>query len=521
MVAFSFSDGWTAAAPARRTLQLEPLEPRVLLSAVLPKQALAAASTFMLANDQLSVADAAAVRDAAANWTGQASVAGLTVQPVQNSAGAALAYVVQRDAGGYVIVAGDNTVDPVLSYSWTGSFPWSGPADNPLLDIVVGDMTAQLQAAAAPAATDASALWAEYLSAAPALMSSLSSVESPWGPLITFPTFSQDAPYNDFVPDDAFVGGKTPVGCVATSMAQIAYYWQYPESLSFGSSDSYVTSSEGIKVPAASSSLDFPSFATLNAELATINYDFSKDEMAYLSFGAGIKAQMDYTSTASAAYMNAGLYLNGLDFGSAAWSTDWAMAQTEVIQDIKNGWPAQLEISGPDGVHSVILDGYNDDGAFHVNMGWGGDGDAWYMLPNIVPSNPDLAAFDFIDGVIYDITPYSTWASVSNVASSEGNSGSKNFAFNVTLSQASTQTVTVGYATADGTATAGSDYTAVNGTLTFNPGQTSKTVNVPVLGDAIPELNETFYLNLTSATNATIAGGQGTGTIQNDDGAAS
>jgi hypothetical protein len=106
---------------------------------------------------------------------------------------------------------------------------------------------------------------------------------------------------------------------------------------------------------------------------------------------------------------------------------------------------------------------------------------------------------------------------VSDVSVTEGNSGTVNAAFTVTLSPSSASTVTVNYATANGTATAGSDYTAASSTLTFSAGQTSKTVNVAVIGDTVAEANETFYLTLASPVNATIADGQGTGTIVNDD----
>jgi hypothetical protein len=79
--------------------------------------------------------------------------------------------------------------------------------------------------------------------------------------------------------------------------------------------------------------------------------------------------------------------------------------------------------------------------------------------------------------------------------------------------------VTVQYATADGTATvAGRDYYAKSGALTFQPGQTSKTVTVSVRGDRTREAHETFFLNLHNSQGATIEGGQGIGTIQNDDG---
>jgi len=107
--------------------------------------------------------------------------------------------------------------------------------------------------------------------------------------------------------------------------------------------------------------------------------------------------------------------------------------------------------------------------------------------------------------------------SINDVTQAEGNTGATAFNFTVSLATASTGTVTVNYATANGTATAGSDYAATSGVLTFAPGQTSKTVTVNVTGDTTVEPNETFYVNLSGASGATIVDAQGAGTIVNDD----
>jgi len=107
--------------------------------------------------------------------------------------------------------------------------------------------------------------------------------------------------------------------------------------------------------------------------------------------------------------------------------------------------------------------------------------------------------------------------SINSVSLPEGNSGTTAFVFTVTLSAASASTVTVNYATADGTATAPGDYAATSGTLTFAPGVTTQTVTVNVVGDTTPEGNETFTVTLSAPTNATIASGTGTGTILDDD----
>jgi Calx-beta domain len=120
--------------------------------------------------------------------------------------------------------------------------------------------------------------------------------------------------------------------------------------------------------------------------------------------------------------------------------------------------------------------------------------------------------------IVNDDAPLPT-LSIADVTRAEGQKGNTKFTFVVTLSAPSTQTVTVYFATADGTATVSDhDYGAAGGTLTFLPGQTSKTVTVTVRGDKKAEADETFFVNLSSAQGALVADGQGVGTILNDDG---
>ncbi|TXI96752.1 MAG: retention module-containing protein, partial [Burkholderiaceae bacterium] len=88
--------------------------------------------------------------------------------------------------------------------------------------------------------------------------------------------------------------------------------------------------------------------------------------------------------------------------------------------------------------------------------------------------------------------------------------------YTVSLSSASPATVTVNYGTQNGTATAGSDYTAASGTLSFAPGETTKTITVPIANDTVYEGNENFQVNLSTASNATIATGTVTTTIHDD-----
>ncbi len=110
--------------------------------------------------------------------------------------------------------------------------------------------------------------------------------------------------------------------------------------------------------------------------------------------------------------------------------------------------------------------------------------------------------------------------SIDDVSLAEGNAGNTAFVFTVTQSAVSGVATTVNFATADGTATtADNDYLANTGTLTIAAGATTGTITVQVVGDVVNEPNETFFVNLSGAANATIADGQGTGTIVNDEGA--
>lgn len=125
---------------------------------------------------------------------------------------------------------------------------------------------------------------------------------------------------------------------------------------------------------------------------------------------------------------------------------------------------------------------------------------------------------EVLNGVpLGEATPVIPEVSIADASVTEGNAGSSNLAFVVSLSEPSSTPVTLGYATADGTAQAGSDYQAASGTLTFAPGETRKTIVVQVNGDTDHESAESLGITLVNPTGATLAKGQATGTIANDD----
>src|SRR4026209_17639 len=108
--------------------------------------------------------------------------------------------------------------------------------------------------------------------------------------------------------------------------------------------------------------------------------------------------------------------------------------------------------------------------------------------------------------------------SVRDVVVVEGNSGTTQATFVVALSGPSSQSVSCSFATANGTATAGSDYIATSGALTFAPGEVEKPVVVLVNGDTVDEAQETFFLDISNVQNATVSSSRGNGFIVDDDG---
>jgi hypothetical protein len=107
---------------------------------------------------------------------------------------------------------------------------------------------------------------------------------------------------------------------------------------------------------------------------------------------------------------------------------------------------------------------------------------------------------------------------ISSVSKKEGNSGTTAFVFTLAVSGSPLSTVTVDWATGGGTAPAVTDYLPANGTVSFAPGVTTRTVTIQVVGNRIPEPNETFFVNLSNPSpNAYLGNTQGVGTILNDD----
>lgn len=176
----------------------------------------------------------------------------------------------------------------------------------------------------------------------------------------------------------------------------------------------------------------------------------------------------------------------------------------------------------PDGTKIIFVSGAGgESGELYIMNADGSD-------PRPLTNAPAAAFKEAYSGVMAsalaaDASRNPSWqkkgqtVSVNDIRIKEGNTGTVNAVFTVKLSQVSDKVVTVGYATANSTASNASDYTVASGTLTFNPGVTSKTIVVKINGDLNVEPDEKFFLNLRSPTNTALGDAQGVGTIVNDD----
>ncbi len=200
---------------------------------------------------------------------------------------------------------------------------------------------------------------------------------------------------------------------------------------------------------------------------------------------------------------------------------NYVIAHNKILYDF-----ADIESYDPDGhVHYMPLNA--DDGCNYDGGNWCTAWQSTHTL-NVDWYQCSSAHTEPLNG---NLKAYAAWWLWARLAGWNGNAvvpnitvndataveAAGNAVFTVSLSVPTTVPVTVSYATSNGTAAAGGDYTAVSGSLTFAVGSTSRTISVPILPDAVYEPNESFSLNLSNAVGGTITDASGLGTIQNDD----
>lgn len=334
--------------------------------------------------------------------------------------GTVLAYIAGLEPQGFLAVSTDTRITPVVAYSFNSSFPSETDEKNPLYHLLKEDMKFRLRVLAENGPSlmqEGGNSWNLYGGGIPQEPSNeifqqwpAENTTSTGGWLET--TWHQKAPYNAFCPLDPTDGNRSVVGCVATAMAQVVHFHRLCDVF-FNPTDSYTTYN-GIDIDADNGRYDFPTLEELNDYLDTVRRKYTQQtdldevDIAALNFACGIAVMMEYSSEGSGAYMwdVQESIVDQFGFHSAEMTGGLSHEFFAILQEnIVNGEPAFLGLTYPtyEAGHVVVCDGYNTNGEYHLNFGWGSSNpdvitEAWYHLPVEI-------AEAFVDETILNVRP--------------------------------------------------------------------------------------------------------------------
>lgn len=271
--------------------------------------------------------------------------------------------------GGFVIVAGDDRVPAVLGYSDSGALDMSDMPE--AMQHLLESYAEQI------AALDEGAVVAAHVSARPV------------APLLKC-EWSQNKPYNTMLPVLSS-GDNAHVGCVATAMAQVMYYWQWPNR-SLRTIPAYVSKTLSINMPALS-----PVSFNWSSMKDTYRTDETQTQaaraVAQLSLYCAQSVKMDFKDNSSSAfasdiplamytyfdYSPRAKYLQRRYFTTQEW-------EQMVIDELVARRPVIYRGEKASGGHAFVCDGYEGNGMFHINWGWNGNSNGYFLLSVL---NPD------------------------------------------------------------------------------------------------------------------------------------
>jgi len=324
-----------------------------------------------------------------------------------NYAGRTVYYTINLSPRGWIVVAADDAVTPVLAYSFednmnSSSLPpqfisWMEKYRKQINDAMNRNL---------PASANIAAAWEKYTS------NDLKQPMAPQGingvaPLIIH-TWDQGYPYNIYCPQDAAGPGDHPyAGCVATAMCQLMYYYRFPQT---GNGQHCYTPS-GYPQQCADFGATTYNWNTMVNSLSTARLD-NDSAVALLLWHAGVAVNMMYSATGSGAYSEdarnalvsnfryspAALYIHRSDFPETSWDSI-------LRANLDKRMPVYYDGYGAQGGHAFNCDGYQATTHFHFNWGWSGTANGYYYLDNLNPAGDN---FSQGEGAIVNLFPDTT-----------------------------------------------------------------------------------------------------------------
>ena len=328
--------------------------------------------------------DPETARQVASTFLNNNGVKSAQLTDLSKAAGFSNLYIFNA-AQGFVVMAADDCVQPILGYSLTGRFVAENMPTN--VSGWLQGYNDEIQFAIdnqMKASTEAAQLWTDLKNgdskAGRATIVVDALIQSTW---------DQDPGYNDLCPYDSNAGELTVTGCVATAMAQIMRFWEFPSHGT--SSHSYTPSTHS-------------EYGTQSVNYANATYDWAamplhsnSAEVAKLMYHCGVAVNMDYDVAAnggSGAYSsdiptalkNYFYYKNSVSYKtkSSYSSTNW---NNLIKTELNAGRPVEYNGSGSGGGHAFVCDGYDNSNYFHFNWGWSGANDGFYSLSNLTPGS--------------------------------------------------------------------------------------------------------------------------------------
>ena len=308
-------------------------------------------------------------------------------------------YIINMNQG-FVIISADDRIEPILGYSTEGNFNVEDIPDNLLA--FLDEYSAQIKeflhdAPASP--TEASAKWASLMRDDYTQNATKGAVI---GPLLET-TWDQNSPYNVLCPADANgPGGYVYAGCVATAMAQVIRYWEYPST--GAGNKSYICNFN------SSSGGEYGDYGTLSAYFGYSSYNYANmpasistssptsqiSEIAKLIYHCGVSVEMMYGANGSGASVsdapnalkqyfkyssNYGTVNPQYKSKSSYTSSNWiSLLKSELDQ-----WRPVIYRGQGTGGHAFVCDGYDDQNYFHFNWGWSGSYNGYFNLNSLTP----------------------------------------------------------------------------------------------------------------------------------------
>ena len=321
-----------------------------------------------------------AARQAASTFLNNNGRSAVTLNDVSRQAGFANLYIFTTD-NSFVILAADDCVQPILGYSLTGSFDPSDMPDNvrwwlqQYNDEIQHDINHKM--AAAP---EIAQQWSDLAAGKPNAAKSEVVVD----PLIAT-SWNQGSPYNMYCPSG------TVTGCVATAMAQVMKYWNYPEQ-GQGSHTNVNDTTQTVNF--GETVYDWDNMTNTYSSSSTT---IQKAAVATLMYHCGVSVDMNYgpSSGAVSSKVPSSLveffrYAPSATFKSKDGYTveQWvAMLKSELDESRPVFYAGNyMDNSGNMGGHAFVCDGYDSDNYFHFNWGWGGYKDGYFLIGALNPN---------------------------------------------------------------------------------------------------------------------------------------